>query len=131
MQFCPKCKKQTMIYVHSLREACCTNGTCMHALKFETYNKCQEALTAKRKRFAKSKGGSLMPLTVSRDALNDDRYNKLEVLAKDIHEEFSRSSVEYGIIEAEDYTPYDELPGNLQDALLDLAVFIDERYSGE
>jgi len=121
MQFCPKCKKMTMMYVHSLKEACCTNGTCLHEMKFESYVKCQEGLSEEKKK------AGIIGLT-SPVAVSEGQVVVLKTIAREVHEVFSLASISHGIIDEEDYTDYEMLPFNLQEALLEVAVFIDKNY---
>jgi hypothetical protein len=125
MQFCPECKKLTMMYVHGLHEAFCINKKCKIRMKFETYDDCLDALSEFEVEHRKTERGSL-PSKFS--ATSGSHLVSLEVLAKEIHEEFSRASVVHGIIDEEDYTPYDDLPHNLKEALLDVATYVDSHY---
>jgi hypothetical protein len=121
MQYCPKCKKMSMMYVHGLKEAFCINKECRIGMKFETYDDCKKVLKEKEKTSRKG-------VILGRQKVVETRLLNLEDLAKEIHEEFSRASRVHGIIEDEDYAPYEDLPINLKDALMDLAVYIDKIY---
>jgi hypothetical protein len=95
-------------------------------MKFETYDDSRDALSEKEKEYMKTeRGSSILPRL---SATPGSHLVSLEVLAKEIHEEFSRASIMHGIIDEEDYTPYDTLPFNLKEALLDVATYLDSHY---
>lgn len=123
MQFCPECKKNTMMYVHSFKETHCTNPVCGVVLSFETFDECQRVLTEEARVYRK---GLVLAVTEKKNLR--EHLTNLEEMAKEIHEEFSRASRVHGIIDDEDYAPYEELPDNLKEALMDLAMYLDKNF---
>ena len=127
MQFCPECKKVTMMYVHGLRKACCTNPDCLFDLYFETYADSQKVLLVKEEEYSKATGKKRVPWSQALEEIKT-APERMESLAAELHEVFSKASIVHKFMDLEDYAPYEELPWNVKEALKDLACYVDKHF---
>jgi len=131
MLFCPLCNDLSVTYVDSLKEALCTNlGHCTYKATYDTWGACKKALNVSLTKWAKGKGMQVAPWSGAVIETDMDEPTLLLVtgLAKELHGIFTQSSITNKMMTEEDAHPFESIPENVKDSLVELACYIHDNF---
>lgn len=125
MNYCPKCNLWTVMYFHPLKTAYCTNKGCGYNWEFETYSESERVLSELSQKKAKlrlfrrrHKGVEIKP----------EFSERVDVLARELHAVFVRSSIEAGVLDVFDVQSFEDISYNAKETLVALAIYIDKNF---
>lgn len=131
MLFCPLCNDLSVTYIDALREALCTNlDHCLYTAKFDSWDECKKVLNLNLKKWAKGSGMTIAPWSgaVIETEMDEATLQVVTGLAKELHGVFTQASVNSKMLEQEGAQPFDSVPENVQDALVELACYVHDNF---
>ena len=131
MQFCPECNDLSVRYVEALKEAHCSNvAKCQYRAEFDTYEECKDSLGVYLKKWVKGQGMMVAPWSgaIIETEMDEPTLLRVTGLAKELHGVFTQASVNNEMMQADEASPFDEIPENVKDALVELACYVHDKF---